>query len=93
MVFFSSSQGLRHGDPISPFLFILLAESFSWAIKAAKLKELWLGVKILRVPGSISHCLFANDTLLFGQASMREALVMKEIIQNYASFFRTESEY
>lgn len=84
--FFPSSRGLRQGDPLSPFLFILLAESFSWAIKVAKLKNLWLGVKILGVPGSISHCLFVDDTLLFGQASMQEALVINEVIQNYASF-------
>lgn len=47
--FFSSSRGLRQGAPLSPFLFILLAESFSWAIKAVKLKGLWKGVRILFV--------------------------------------------
>ncbi|XP_059076538.1 uncharacterized protein LOC131875856 [Cryptomeria japonica] len=58
----------------------------SWAIKAMKLKDLWLGVKISGIPRSISHCLFIDDTLLFGQASMQEALVINEVIQNYASF-------
>lgn len=84
--FFSSSRGLRQGDPLSPFLFILLAETFNWAIRAAKLGGLWKGIRIQNVPRSISHCLFANDTLLFGQASLGEARVIKGIIQNYASF-------
>lgn len=84
--FFSSSTGLRQGDPLSPFLFILLAETFSWAIRAAKLGGIWKGIRIHNVPQSISHCLFADDTLLFGQASLGEARVKKGIIQNYASF-------
>ncbi|XP_059077157.1 uncharacterized protein LOC131876269 [Cryptomeria japonica] len=86
--FYSSSRGLRQGDPLSPFLFIVLAESFSWAIKAAKLKGLWKGIVILGFPISISHCLFADDTILFGQASLREANTINGIIQKYATFSR-----
>lgn len=84
--FFSSSKGLRQGDPLSPFLFILLVEAFSWAIRAIILNGSWRGVTIPNVPHPISHCLFADDTLVFGHASLAKAKVIKNIIDNYSTF-------
>lgn len=84
--FFSSSRGLRQGDPLSPFLFILLAESFSWAIRAARSHGFWQGIRIRDFPQVISHCLFADDTPLFGHSSLLEAKIISGVIQEYASF-------
>lgn len=38
---FSSSWGVRQGDPLSPFLFINMAKSFSRAIRSARSSGLW----------------------------------------------------
>lgn len=38
------------------------------------------------LPSSQSHFLFADDMLLFGTASMREARVIKKIISDYVAF-------
>lgn len=75
--FFSSYRGIRQGDPLSLFLFILLVEAFSWAIRAARSAGLWKGISISEVLDPVSHCLFVDDTLLFGHASMSEAKVNK----------------
>ncbi|XP_059073808.1 uncharacterized protein LOC131874443 [Cryptomeria japonica] len=82
--FFSSSEGVRKGDPLSPFLFILLAEALSRAISDARSSGLWNGIRIDGYPTSQSDCLFADDTLLFGSSSLEEARVIKKIINDYS---------
>ena len=41
--FFNSSRGLRQGDPLSPFLFVIVMEAFSWMVKASVNHGLFLG--------------------------------------------------
>lgn len=71
--FFASSGGLRQRDPLSPFLFIILVEAFSRSISFARESGLWKGISIPHMTMSHTHCLFADDTLLFGKATMGEA--------------------
>jgi hypothetical protein len=66
--FFRSSRGVRQGDPLSPFLFVLVMEAFSKMIGAITSRGLISGFSV----GSselnrvvVSHLLFANDTLDF----------------------------
>jgi len=63
--FFSSSQGLRQGDPLSPllFLFVFVMEALSYMISAAVSGGLLEGFKIGNA--DFSHLLFADDTLIF----------------------------
>lgn len=84
--FFSSSRGLRQGDPLSPFFFIILAESFSRAILVARKSGLWKGISIPNMVVRHCHCLFANDTLLFGCTTMNEEKVINRIIRDYSAF-------
>lgn len=80
---FTPSRGLRQGDPLSPYLFLLIAESLTKVINRAvqlnKIKEF----KIRRVSPGISHLLFDDDRLLFFQAYQRQALEIKEIISTF----------
>ena len=66
--FFSSSKGLRQGDPISPYLFILGMEVLSALIRRAVQGNFISGCR-LRGRGDaeimVSHLLFADDTILF----------------------------
>jgi hypothetical protein len=66
--FFGSSRGVRQGDPLSPFLFVLVMEAFSRMISAIYTRGLISGFSV----GSreqdrveVSHLLFADDTLIF----------------------------
>ena len=70
--FFQSSRGLRQGDPLSPYLFVIAMEVFSVFIKRAVEGDFLSGC---RVKGRseegvlISHLLFADDTLVFCKPS------------------------
>eukprot|EP00253_Pinus_taeda_P027333 PITA_27333 len=66
---FQSSRGLRQGCPLSPYLFILMAESFSRVLDHNQRLGLITGIKFGNGAKSINHSQFADDTLLIGGAS------------------------
>jgi hypothetical protein len=82
---FSPTRGLRQGDPLSPYLFLLVAEGLSTLIQQeirdSSLREL----KICRKAPGISHLLFADDSLLFFEANKEQATIVKGILQKYES--------
>lgn len=79
----SLARGLRQGDHLSPYLFIICAEGLSTLIKVAKRRGEHHGTRISRGALSISHLLFADDCFLFHRASLRECTVMKKILSKY----------
>ena len=64
--FFSSSRGLRQGDPLSLLLFVFVMEALSQMISAAEQGGLLEGFKVGNT--FFSHLLFADDTLIFCKA-------------------------
>ncbi|GLJ40989.1 hypothetical protein SUGI_0848590 [Cryptomeria japonica] len=81
--FFSSSRGLRQGDPMSPFLFIIMAEALGRSISKAKEEG---GIQCIPITSglpSITHQQFVDDTMLFGQGNIREVRALKGILNSY----------
>ncbi|KAA3486800.1 reverse transcriptase [Gossypium australe] len=80
---FFPSRGLRQGDPLNPYLFLICAEGFSTLIQDAKQKGWMLGAPIGRERLSINHLFFADDCILFGDASCERARVVRDAIREY----------
>ncbi|XP_021859944.2 uncharacterized protein [Spinacia oleracea] len=77
------SRGLRQGDPISPYLFLIVADAFSTLIAKAAREKLIHGAKICNGAPRVSHLFFADDSLLFVKESVRECSVIADIISKY----------
>ncbi|PNX71213.1 ribonuclease H [Trifolium pratense] len=80
---FRPQRGLRQGDPLSPFLFIICADVLSGLITQAKNKQLIHGVKVANGAPEITHLLFADDSLFFCRATKQEATNVRNIILDY----------
>lgn len=66
------TRGLRQGDPLSPYLFLLCVEGLSSLLEKAREKKELKGVSMARGGTNITHLLFADDYLIFGKASWKE---------------------
>ncbi|GKV19445.1 hypothetical protein SLEP1_g29706 [Rubroshorea leprosula] len=77
------TRGLCQGDPLSPYLFILCAEGLTGMIKDAENKRLLHGIRVCRQAPTISYLLFADDSLFFLRAIVKEAEVVQQILKGY----------
>jgi hypothetical protein len=80
---FTPSRGLCQGDPLSPYLFLFVANGLSELlqkeVRQQNLQELHICHRAL----GISHLLFADDTLMFFKASKGQAEVINNVIQAF----------
>ncbi|RHN51489.1 putative RNA-directed DNA polymerase [Medicago truncatula] len=78
---FSLGRGLRQGDPLSPFLFLLEAEGLNVLMKAMVDVELFLGYKVgLGDSVTLSHLQFADNTLLLGEKSWANVRALRAVL-------------
>ncbi|CAN6724078.1 unnamed protein product [Malus baccata var. baccata] len=77
-------RGLRQGDPLSPFLFLICTEGFSSLIKNGMECGLLHGYRFTPNGTPITHLFFADDSVLFGNATVEEAKGVVDIVNTYA---------
>jgi hypothetical protein len=80
------SRGLRQGDPLSPFLFILGSEILSRLFFREENLGLLQGIKMARLCPPITHLLFADDVMIFARAKASEFEVILKCLNTYSSW-------
>lgn len=80
---FCPTRGLRQGDPLSPYLFVLCMEKLSLAIQDEVTKGNWMPFKVSRNGPLLSHLLFADDLLLFTKARSSQAKLVSAVLEKF----------
>lgn len=76
-------RGIRQGDPMSPYLFILCAEVLSHMMNTAASRKQIQGLKICNQGTPITHLLFADDSLFFLLANDKSCKAIQNILSTY----------
>lgn len=78
-------RGLRQGDPLSPYLFIMASDVLSNMVTAFCDVNGLEGIRLARNCPILSHCFFADDALFFLKANMQNCRVFKNMIDWYCN--------
>ncbi|GJS39203.1 putative RNA-directed DNA polymerase [Tanacetum coccineum] len=62
---FKMSRGIRQGDPLSPFLFLIAAEGINVVVNEAINNDVLKGITVERDRVVVSHLQYADDTIFF----------------------------
>ena len=77
------SRGLRQGDPLSPFLFLLCTEGLHGLIKNAASRGDIKGFSLCKQGPKLTHLFFADDSLLFCRANSTECSKVMDLLSVY----------
>lgn len=78
-------RGLRQGDPLSPYLFIILMEVLTRGIRNMEESGQVQGIKVIRVAPPISHLFFVDDALFFFKATPTLCRAIRDCIDGFCS--------
>lgn len=77
------SRGIRQGDPLSPYLFILCGEVLSGLCKRAQNSGHLAGLKVATGAPRLNHLLFADDTMFFLNTDEDSCTTLLHILHQY----------
>ncbi|KAM1587593.1 hypothetical protein ACFX10_026729 [Malus domestica] len=82
--FIVPQRGLRQGDPLSPFLFLLCTEGLSVILRKGLELGALHGFKFTTTGTPLTHLFFADDSVVFGNATVDDARAVAEALKVYA---------
>jgi hypothetical protein len=76
-------RGLKQGDPLAPFLFLLVAEGLGAIMRQAVVLTRFVPFKVGRGEMPVSHLQYADDTVFIGEATVDNLWAMKAILRGF----------
>ncbi|KAL0009439.1 hypothetical protein SO802_010941 [Lithocarpus litseifolius] len=86
------SRGLRQGDPLSPYLFLICAMGLQGLLHKAESNGAIRGVSICRNGPRVSHLFFDDDSVLFYRAKESECQVFSEVARLLRDFLEAHDD-
>ena len=86
--YFHPSRGIRQGDPLSPYLFILCMKVLGALITKKCEAKLWDPVKVALGGIAFSHLFFVDDLVLFAKTDRKNCIAIKNAIETYGVLSR-----
>lgn len=83
---FFPSRGLCQGDPLSPYLFVLCMETLSHKIHQEVGDNKWRPIQLSKRGPKLSHLFFADDLLLFGEASFSQTRKIEFLLADFCGY-------
>ena len=80
---FLPSRGIRQGNPLSLYLFILCMEVLGVLIEGKCREKLWNPVKASQGGPAFSHLFFVNDLMLFAKADRKNCVAIKDVLDSF----------
>nr|KAJ0192445.1 hypothetical protein LSAT_V11C800414270 [Lactuca sativa] len=90
---FSMEKGVRQGDPLSPFLFIIAMEVLNMAMKTTVEKGVFDGIKFPNSNICLSHLFYANDALFIGEWTRRNIANLARILRCFYAASRLKVNF
>ncbi|KAL3844844.1 hypothetical protein ACJIZ3_002247 [Penstemon smallii] len=84
--FLKPSRGIRQGDPISPYLFIIYTELLSRLLLKEEASNNFRGVKIARACPVISHLLYADDLVVYCRDTMEDVSTIMKTMDKFSTW-------
>lgn len=83
--FFTSTKGIRQGDPLSPYLFVLAMECLS-RLLVSRFDAGFIGYHPRTTNLKISHLMFADDVMVFFDGTSNSLHGISECLDDFASW-------
>ncbi|XP_071734031.1 uncharacterized mitochondrial protein AtMg01250-like [Rutidosis leptorrhynchoides] len=83
---FTPKRGIRQGDPLSPYLFIIAVEGLNIFVKRSLETNVFHGIEVGAEKVMVSHLQYADDIVFFGEWNKKNANSIFKLLKCFEIF-------